>query len=96
MAVRVPDHDGLRYMIGLCGGAIAATSANISGMPDAQNAHEAAAYLGDSVDLIVDGGPARGGVPSTVVDCLRQSPALLRRGAIGEEEIMRVYGEVVG
>jgi L-threonylcarbamoyladenylate synthase len=95
VAVRVPDHAGLRYMIGLCGGAIAATSANISGLPDAQNAEEAAAYLGDRVDLIVDGGPARGGVPSTVVDCLRQPPVLLRVGAIGEEEIRRVYEEVV-
>lgn len=93
IAVRVPDHDGLRGMIELCGGAIAATSANISGLPDAKNAEEAAAYLENMVQLIVDGGQARGGVPSTVVNCAVTPPVILRQGAISEAEIMRVISE---
>jgi L-threonylcarbamoyladenylate synthase len=93
IAVRVPDHDGLRYMIRLCGGAIAATSANLSGMPDARNAEEADAYLGSKVDLIVDGGKARGGVPSTVVTCLTQPPSVLREGAISEAKIRQALRE---
>lgn len=93
IAVRVPDHDGLRYLIGQCGGAIAATSANISGLPDAVNAEQAAGYLEDKVRLIVDGGQTRGGVPSTVVNCSIEPPVILRHGAISDEEIWRVVGE---
>ena len=95
VAVRVPDHDGLRYMISLCGGSIAATSANISGLPDAQNVEEAAAYLAGKVDLIIDGGQARGGIPSSVVNCLSQPPTLLREGAISETEVIVALREAL-
>ncbi len=90
IAVRVPDHDGLRGFIEMCGGAIAATSANISGQSDALDAPQAADYLGEWVELVVDGGIVQGGVPSTVVDCTVDPPAILRRGACSEEEIRRV------
>ena len=93
IAVRVPDQDGLRGMIALCGGAIAATSANISGLPDALNAEEAAAYLESKVQLIIDGGQARGGIPSTVVNCSGSSPTVLRAGAISEEAVMLALTE---
>jgi L-threonylcarbamoyladenylate synthase len=93
IAVRVPDHAGLRRMIALCGGAIAATSANISGLPDALNAEEAAAYLESKVQLIIDGGQARGGIPSTVVNCSGSSPTVLRAGAISEEAVMLALTE---
>lgn len=93
IAVRVPDHDGLRYMIGLCNGAVAATSANTSGLPDAVDAAQAAAYLSGHVGLIIDGGAARGGVPSTVVNCLTDPPSILRHGAISDEQIARVLAE---
>ncbi len=90
IAVRVPDHSGLRYMIGLCGGAIAATSANTSGLPDALNAQDAAMYLEEKVQAIVEGGQVRGGVPSTVVNCVTDPPIVLRRGAISDEAIRRI------
>jgi L-threonylcarbamoyladenylate synthase len=90
--VRVPDHDQLRAFIESFGGAVAATSANISGQPDALDARQAADYFGDSVDLIVDGGPAAGGVPSTVVNCTADPPQILRVGALSEEQIRRALG----
>jgi tRNA A37 threonylcarbamoyladenosine synthetase subunit TsaC/SUA5/YrdC len=40
------------------------------------------AQLGDRIDLVLDGGRARGGVPSTVVDCSGAVPRILREGAI--------------
>jgi L-threonylcarbamoyladenylate synthase len=92
IAVRVPDHDQLRAFIESFGGAVAATSANISGQPDALDARQAADYFGDSVDLIVDGGPAAGGVPSTVVNCTADPPQILRVGALSEEQIRRALG----
>src|SRR5437762_510414 len=56
VAVRVPNHRGLRRLIARCGGALAATSANRSGEPDALDVGEAVRYLGDHVQLFVDGG----------------------------------------
>ena len=40
------------------------------------------AQLGERIDLVLDGGPARGGTPSTVVDCTGEAPKVLRLGAI--------------
>jgi tRNA threonylcarbamoyl adenosine modification protein (Sua5/YciO/YrdC/YwlC family) len=92
IAVRVPDHADLRDFIERCGGAIAATSANISGEPDALDANQASAYLGRSVALTVDGGPVHGGVPSTVVDFTGALPVILRAGPIRAADIDRVLG----
>jgi tRNA threonylcarbamoyl adenosine modification protein (Sua5/YciO/YrdC/YwlC family) len=91
VAVRVPDHSALRDFIKKCGGAIAATSANLSGQPDALDAQSAEEYLGNRVQLIVDGGRVRGGVSSTVVDCTGDLPIVLRVGAIAEESIKQVW-----
>jgi L-threonylcarbamoyladenylate synthase len=87
IAVRVPAHDDLRAFIEACGGAIASTSANLSGQPDALHAGQVADYFGESVDMIVDGGRVQGGVPSTVVDCTVYPPAILRQGAVSEAAI---------
>jgi L-threonylcarbamoyladenylate synthase len=94
VAVRVPDHGALRGFIAKCGGAIAATSANLSGQPDAVGAQQAEEYLGARVDVVVDGGPARGGVPSTVVDCTGDRLVVLRVGAIPAELIQQVWEAV--
>ena len=92
VAVRVPDHDALRELIRRCGGAIAATSANLSGQPDATDAAAARQYLGDRVELVIDGGTTRGGVPSTVVDCTQHPPRVLREGAIPAAAIYEALG----
>jgi L-threonylcarbamoyladenylate synthase len=88
IAVRVPDHGELRAFIRECGGLIAATSANRSGSADALDARSAAAYFGDSIELIVDGGRVAGGIPSTVVNCAVWPPIVLREGAIRQNEIL--------
>ncbi len=87
IALRVPDHDELRDFLQSCGGALATSSANLSGEPDAVTAVQAADYLGQFADLVVDGGRTRGGVPSTVVNCAIEPPAILRQGAISAESI---------
>jgi tRNA threonylcarbamoyl adenosine modification protein (Sua5/YciO/YrdC/YwlC family) len=87
IAVRVPDHAELRAFIESCGGALATSSANLSGRSDAVRAEQAAEYLGDSVKVIIDGGTTRGGVPSTVVNCVVDPPAILREGAIDRKRI---------
>ena len=51
------------------------------------------AQLGDRVDLVLDGGPARGGVPSTVVDCSGELPRVLRAGAIPSAALAALLNE---
>lgn len=81
IGVRVPDHDCPRSLARVLG-PMPVTSANLSGQPEASDAAGVLAQLGDRIDLVLDGGRARGGVPSTVVDCSGAVPRILREGAI--------------
>ena len=94
-AVRVPNHPAALAIIAAAGGAVATTSANRSGFPSARTADEAAAALGQHVDLIVDGGESPGGVESTVLDLSTSPPAILRVGPIRGADIEQVIGAAV-
>jgi L-threonylcarbamoyladenylate synthase len=89
VGVRVPDHPAPRALARALG-PLPTTSANLSGQPDARDAGEVAALLGDAIALVLDGGPIRGGPASTVVDCTAARPALLRAGAIDPGSIAAV------
>jgi L-threonylcarbamoyladenylate synthase len=87
IGVRLPDHPVPRALARRLG-PIATSSANISGEPDATTAGQLAANLGAAVALVLDDGPVRGGVPSTVVACpLDGPPQVLRAGALGADAI---------
>lgn len=90
IGVRVPDHDAARAAIRACGGALAVTSANLSDQPSAHTAAEAASALGEAIDLVLDGGLAPGGTPSTVVDVAGGAPRVLRPGPISEGALLAV------
>ena len=84
---RVPDCPLLRELLRLCGGRLRCTSVNLSGEPPARNAQEAAAALGSAVDLLLDGGPARLGISSTVAQVFADgSLRILRQGALALAE----------
>jgi L-threonylcarbamoyladenylate synthase len=87
VGLRMPDHAIALEIIHRSGGALAVTSANRSDEPETRTASDAARAIGDSVDLIVDGGVAPGGVPSTVVRVSGGEVTILRRGAVSEAEI---------
>jgi L-threonylcarbamoyladenylate synthase len=89
IGLRVPDHDAPRALAAAIG-PLPTTSANVSGLPEARDAAEILIQLGDGVDLILDGGPARGGPPSTVVDCTAERPVILREGAIPAARIVAI------
>ena len=59
----------------------------MSGQAEASDAAGILEQLGDSIDLILDGGPARGGPASTVVDCSGEQPRVVREGAIPTQRI---------
>ncbi len=85
VAVRVPAHEVALQLIAALGTALAATSANLSGQPEAVTAEEVCEALRGRVQLLLDGGRCPGGVASTVVDVTADPPVIRRRGAMVNE-----------
>jgi L-threonylcarbamoyladenylate synthase len=96
VAVRLPAHPLFRRLIRLAGVPLAAPSANPFGYVSPTTAEHVRESLGTRIRHILDGGPSRIGLESTIVD-LRdpQKPVLLRPGAISAAEIGRVLGLTV-
>lgn len=92
VGIRVPALPLARTLIRAAGGALAVTSANLPGHPAARNAQEVLAQLGSEVDLVIDGGWVSIGSASTVVDCTRWPPVVVREGPISEADIRGVLG----
>lgn len=82
VAVRVPDNAMARAIIAAAGGALAVTSANRSGAAPAVEARDVAEFACSQPMLVIDGGRAPGGVPSTIVRVTGEQPEILRQGAI--------------
>ena len=95
VAIRVPAHGIATALITAAGCPIAAPSANASGAMSPTTAAHVAASLGDKVPLIVDGGPCRVGLESTVIDLTGDSPILLRPGGVALEAIEAVIGRSI-
>jgi L-threonylcarbamoyladenylate synthase len=89
IGVRVPNHAFARALL-RAAGAMAVSSANLSGADNPQDAKQVYAQLNGSLPLILDGGRARGSVPSTVVDCCGTKPIVLREGPVSFAEIQAV------
>jgi L-threonylcarbamoyladenylate synthase len=87
IGVRMPDHPFALELLRQAG-PLATTSANLSGGPNPQDAAEVLAQLDGRIELVLDGGPVRGGIPSTVVDCTGSKFAILREGAISLNQIL--------
>lgn len=89
VGVRCPDHDLVRAIARRVG-PIAVTSANGHGKPTPPTAPEVAAEL-PGTDLVIDGGPCRGGVASTVADCTGDVPVVVREGPVSDTSIARAW-----
>lgn len=92
VGVRVPDHPAARALILAAGTPVAAPSANPFGYVSPTTAAHVAELLGDAVELVLDGGPCRVGVESTIVSLLQDPPALLRPGGVAREEVEELLG----
>ena len=95
VAVRSPSHETARALIEAAGVPLAAPSANRSGAVSPTTAAHVVADLDGRVDWILDGGPCRHGVESTIVACLGGRPQLLRPGAITREAIESALGSPI-
>lgn len=94
VAVRMPDHPVARRLIDAAGVPIAAPSANISGKPSPTTAERTAEDMDGKIEMILDGGPCRIGIESTIVDMTEEIPVILRPGFITCEMLEELLGEV--
>lgn len=93
IAVRVPAHPVAQALLQAMGSPLAAPSANPSGKLSPTRAADVAQELGDSLELVIDGGACSRGIESTIVAVLPDSgPTLLRPGAIPRANIERLIG----
>lgn len=90
IGVRVPAHPDALALMDLTG-PLAVTSANLSGEANACTAQAVLQQLNGRVGLILDGGIAPGGTPSTVVDCTSPILQVLRSGPISSEELLNIW-----
>lgn len=95
VAIRCPDNAVTQEIIRLSGVPIAAPSANISGKPSTTTARHVLHDHDGKIAAIVDGGPCRVGVESTIVDLTEERPRLLRPGGITPEQLLAVLGDLV-
>lgn len=94
VAVRMPENEYARAIIERAGVPVAAPSANLSGSPSPTNAKYVFSDMNSRIPLIIDGGPCKIGVESTVISFAEEPPVLLRPGGVTLEEMTAVIGEI--
>ena len=94
VAVRCPDHPATLAVIRLAGVPVAAPSANLSGKPSTTTALHCLHDLEGKVEAVLDGGPCRVGLESTILDLTVSPPRILRPGGVTPEQLREVLGEV--
>lgn len=96
VALRVPSHPLTIGLLEELGEALVAPSANKFGHVSPTSAQHVAHDLGDSIDMILDGGPCEVGVESTIVECSPAGLQILRPGAVTQADVERATGTAVG
>ncbi|MCH2550225.1 MAG: threonylcarbamoyl-AMP synthase [Alphaproteobacteria bacterium] len=94
LALRVPENPAAQDLLTTFSGPIAAPSANISGSVSPTRADHISDSLLDKTDLILDGGPCKIGLESTVLDLTVDQPRILRHGAIPLESLIEKLGDI--
>ena len=89
VAVRIPGESFAFHLAKRANFPITATSANLSGMPPAEDAETVIRYFGDKIDLIIDGGSTPGGLPSTIVDVTKEEIKIIRKGAVNRGSLRK-------
>lgn len=94
VGIRCPDHDLTRELLNQLPFPLAAPSANPFGYVSPTTATHVNNQLGNKIGYILDGGPCRIGLESTIVGFEKGKTIIYRRGGISEEEIASITGEV--
>jgi L-threonylcarbamoyladenylate synthase len=94
LALRMPAHPLARELLARVGRPVAAPSANRSGHVSPSTAQHVRDSLGPDIPVL-DGGPCKVGLESTVIGLTGERPTLLRPGGIAAEDIEAVLGEAL-
>jgi len=94
VAIRMPNHKVALALIRESGVPIAAPSANLAGRPSPTTAEHVKQDLNGRIDMILDAGPTRIGVESTVVDLTSNPPQILRPGGFPFEDLKRIIKDL--
>ena len=95
VGLRVPDHPVALALLEAFGGGIAAPSANRFGRVSPTRAQHVRKELKGKVDMILEGGPCRVGLESTIISLAGERAQLLRSGAIPVSALQEVLGEEI-
>jgi L-threonylcarbamoyladenylate synthase len=93
LGIRNSCHHVVRDLLNAAGISIVSTSANISGRPPATDAQQVISSFSDKVDVVLDGGSAEAGRPSTVIKIVDNTFEIIRHGVIGKERLNRCLNE---
>jgi L-threonylcarbamoyladenylate synthase len=94
VGLRCPSHPVAQALLTACKVGVAAPSANRFGRVSPTTAQHVADELGADL-LVLDGGPCDVGIESTIVDCTRGQPVLLRPGVLTRAQLESACGEAV-
>lgn len=94
VAIRMPSHPVALSLIYEAGIPVVGPSANRSGRPSPTRAEHVIEDLDGYVDVIIDSGPCKVGVESTVIDTLSNPPMVLRPGGVTLEELGFVISNI--
>lgn len=94
VGIRVPNHPVALNLLKRLQLPVAAPSANISGKPSPTLAEHVYHDMEGKIPLILDGGPTRIGIESTVLDMTAEPPVILRPGNVTKEQIENVIGTI--
>lgn len=92
VALRVPAHPAARQLLSAFGKPVAAPSANRSGHVSPTTAEHVLSDLDGKIDFVLDGGPTPLGLESTIIDCIGETPRLLRAGGVPRGDIEKALG----
>ena len=88
IGVRMPEHPVALALTNSVNGPITATSANITGHGGCSRVQDLDPFIAEKIDLILDAGPLKGGIGSTVIDVTVDPPKILREGAVSAKVIL--------
>ncbi len=94
IAIRMPALKLAREFIDECGVPLAAPSANLSGSPSPTTWRHVYQDLSRRIPCILKGPECDVGIESTVVDCTKNKPVILRPGIISREDLLKIFPEV--
>lgn len=96
VAIRMPAHPVALSLIRKAGIPVAAPSANRFMKLSPTRAEHVDSVLARRVEMVLDGGPSKIGVESTVVDCTGETPRILRPGGVSRGDIEATLGAPLG